>query len=66
MMQMPSSRQPSPCLGCPDKIPACSDHCTKPEYLAWKSEQNLIRENRKKYRPNIWKHAEKGGKHHGF
>lgn len=26
----------SPCHGCKDRYPACSDHCTKPEYLDWK------------------------------
>lgn len=26
-----------PCLDCPEKKPACSDHCQKPEYLDWKA-----------------------------
>ena len=26
----------SPCAHCSDKVPACSDHCDKPEYLDWK------------------------------
>lgn len=25
----------APCKGCPDRYPACSDHCQKPEFLAF-------------------------------
>lgn len=25
-----------PCGTCPDKYPACSDSCEKPEYLQWR------------------------------
>lgn len=39
----------NPCKGCPDRYPACSDHCVKPEKLAWNREQETIRENRRKY-----------------
>ena len=35
-----------PCKGCTARYPACSDHCTKPEYLAYKAEQETIRKNR--------------------
>ena len=33
----------SPCRYCLDRYPACSDHCKKPEFLAWKAEQETIR-----------------------
>lgn len=39
----------NPCNGCPDRYPACSDHCTTPEYLAYKAEQETIRKNRAAY-----------------
>ena len=39
----------NPCYGCPDRYPACSDHCKKPDFLAWREEQKRIRENRAKY-----------------
>lgn len=48
----------SPCRYCQDRYPACSDHCKKPEFLAWKAEQETIRENRRKYYSPIWKHDE--------
>ena len=31
-----------PCGRCPDKKPACQDHCRKPEFLAWKEEKERI------------------------
>ena len=40
----------NPCQGCPDRYPACSDHCRKPDFLAWREEQEKIRANRAKYR----------------
>lgn len=42
----------NPCRGCPDRYPGCSDHCTKPEKLAWNEEQETIRRNRAKVRDN--------------
>ena len=39
----------NPCNGCPDRYTACSDHCTKPEFLAYKAEQETIRKNRAAY-----------------
>ena len=42
----------TPCQGCPDRYTACSDHCKKPEFLAWKEEQETIRRNRAKGRIN--------------
>jgi endogenous inhibitor of DNA gyrase (YacG/DUF329 family) len=39
----------NPCKGCADRYPACSGKCKKPEFLAWKSEQEKIRANRAKY-----------------
>ncbi len=38
-----------PCMGCPDRYIACSDHCQKPEFLDWKAEQERIRTARRKY-----------------
>lgn len=38
----------NPCRGCPDRYTACSDHCKKPEYIAWKEEQAKIRKARQK------------------
>ena len=52
------SSRDNPCNGCPDRYPACSDHCIKPEYLAWKEEQARIRAARKAYYSNIWTHGE--------
>lgn len=40
----------NPCYGCPDRYPACSDHCMKPDFQAWRDEQKKIRENREKSR----------------
>lgn len=34
----------APCKGCADRYPACSDHCRKPEFLAWRTEQERIRQ----------------------
>ena len=33
-----------PCYGCPDRYPACSDHCQKPEFLAWTEKREKYRE----------------------
>ena len=49
----------NPCKDCPDRYPACSDYCKKPEHLAWRVEQEKIRENQKKYQYPIWKHGER-------
>lgn len=43
----------NPCNGCPDRYPACSDHCKKPEFLAWKAEQEKIKAARRAYYPPI-------------
>lgn len=48
----------NPCHKCPDRYPACSGHCQKPEFLEWKEEQEKIRKARKDYRPPKWKHPE--------
>ena len=48
------NQRPSPCQGCSDRYPACSDHCQKPEYLANKAEKEKIREHRKNYRASAW------------
>lgn len=47
-----------PCKGCPDRYIACSDHCRKPEYLAWKEEQAKIRKAKQDYYSPAWAHAE--------
>lgn len=39
----------NPCMSCPDNHQPCSDHCTKPEYLAYKAEQETIRKNKAAY-----------------
>ena len=52
------SKRPGPCKGCPDRVTACSDHCRKPEYLAWKEEQARIRAARKVYDSRVWAHEE--------
>lgn len=52
------SQRPQPCNGCPDRYRACSDSCTKEEYLKWRQEQELIKKNRKAYRNPAWFHGE--------
>lgn len=42
-----------PCKGCPDRYTACSDHCKKPAFIAWKEEQAKIREARHR-ESSIW------------
>ena len=37
----------TPCYKCPDRYTACSDHCQKPDYLAWREKKRRIREARK-------------------
>ena len=48
------SKRRGPCKDCPDRYFACSDHCRKPDFLAWKQEQNTIRENKRNYRSPAW------------
>lgn len=48
-----------PCNGCPDKVPACSDHCQKPDYLAFRERLDTIRKNRQKYICPVWKHGDR-------
>jgi endogenous inhibitor of DNA gyrase (YacG/DUF329 family) len=52
------SNRYNPCRGCPDRYPACSDHCRKPEYQAWKDEQKKIKAARQAYMPPKWQHPE--------
>ena len=49
-----SKQKLSPCYGCPDKEPACSGHCKKPEYLKYRAEQERIKAAKKAYRPPAW------------
>ena len=53
------SQRPGPCKGCPGRVIACSDHCKKPEYLAWKEEQETIRRNKRNYQCPVWKHGDR-------
>lgn len=53
-----SNRSKPPCKDCQDRYTACSDHCHKPEYLAWRAENDKIRYNRRRYVSPIWKHGE--------
>lgn len=39
-------RDRPPCKDCPDRYPACSDHCRKPEFLAWKEKKQKITQER--------------------
>lgn len=48
----------APCKGCKDRYTACSDHCRKPEYLAWQEERKRVKEAEKRYVCPIWKHGE--------
>ena len=59
MTETIQSNRYNPCKGCPDRYPACSDHCEKPKYKEWKEEQARIRENRKRYNSPIWKHGDR-------
>lgn len=52
------SNRHNPCKGCPDRYRACSDHCKKPEYLAFREEQDRIRKARAAYYAPVWSHAE--------
>lgn len=36
-----------PCFHCPEKVPCCSDHCRKEEYLEWKKQKEAAYEDRK-------------------
>ena len=58
MIETLRNERPSPCKGCPDRYPACSDHCQKPEYLAHKAEQEKIRKARRAYFSPVWSHEE--------
>lgn len=48
----------NPCRGCPDRYPACSGHCEKPEFLKYKEKQELIRKNRAAYTSPQWAQPE--------
>jgi len=59
MTETLSSARYNPCKGCPDRQPACSAHCEKPEFLEWQAEQEKIRQNRKRYNTPIWQHGDR-------
>ena len=50
---MPNRNKP-PCKGCLDRDYGCSDHCKRPEFLAWKAETEKIRKAREAYRRPTW------------
>ena len=54
MIETISNKRRNPCQGCPDRYPACSDHCTKPAFLEWKAEQEKIRKARAAYDRPSW------------
>ena len=58
MTETLNSQRYNPCKGCPDRYYACSDHCQKPEYLAWKEEQARIKKAKDNYRPPSWARPE--------
>jgi hypothetical protein len=49
-----ASKRPIPCKDCPDRYLACSDHCQKPVYLAWKAEREKIKQARRDYKAPAW------------
>lgn len=48
-----------PCMGCVDKVPGCSDHCKKLEYLKFREKLETINNNRRKYICPVWKHGDR-------
>ena len=58
MREQLRSRSGNPCHGCPDRYYACSDHCRKDSFLAWKAEQEKIRKNRAAYKQRAWRREE--------
>ena len=49
------NKRPHPCSkDCSGRQIACQDHCQRPEYLAWKAEQEKIREARRNYRSPVY------------
>ena len=58
-----TTRDKPPCHGCPDRYPACSDHCDKPEYLEWLAKKALVDKNRKAYEYSSYIYNEKVRKH---
>ena len=59
MTETLSNTRYNPCKGCPDRYPACSAKCKKPEFLEWQAEQEKIRQNRKRYNSPIWQHGDR-------
>jgi hypothetical protein len=51
----------NPCKDCPDRYPACSGHCKKPEYLAYREEQAKIKAARDAYHSPAWVSPEMDG-----
>lgn len=59
-------RNNKPCKGCADRYPGCADHCEKEAFLAWKAEQEVIRENRRRYVSPAWMRQEPFDKRRGM
>lgn len=49
-----TGRNPCPCKNCPDHRQPCSDRCQKPEYLAWKQENEKIDAARRTSLCPVW------------
>ena len=56
----------APCKGCQDRYPGCADHCRKEDFLAWRAEQETIRENRRKYVSPAWLFREQNDRRRGM
>ena len=50
---MPNRNKP-PCKGCEQRQCGCHDRCQRPEYLAWKAENEKIRLARSAYQKPSW------------
>lgn len=60
-----TGRNQCPCKNCPEHRQPCSDHCQKPEYLAWKDENEKINKRHREHIGSIWgrqePHSRRGG-----
>lgn len=59
MSELRISGRNAPCRGCSDRHRACSDHCQKPEYMAYREELETIKRNRRKYICPVWKYGDR-------
>ena len=49
MIMTVGNSRPNPCNGCLDRYPACSAHCEKEAYKAYRAELETIKRNRQAY-----------------